>query len=309
MGWEWHAPSGAYRNHFLSGEIRHQAIADAHFMQFAKPEKGYGKKKGDTINITRVLNLPLATRVAETQRLPSGRPSISTTSFTVSEWGFKTEMTAFEKHLTFFNLEDEFQRALRDQITLTMDKMVADAMRVTPLVYTPVTTGATLSTTGTATGTADKNIDIADLRSLFDTMHGTYKVPAWRNGKYAIIGTTKFMRGIKNDPEYKEWIAPTSSEPLSQDVRFLKTVENFMLFETNHYDALDNTVGTGGVLGEGIAFGADPCVLAEIQTPELWTGLPEEGGRFTQGGWTAIIEAFNHWDTASIARNILISSL
>ena len=44
----------------------------------------------------------------------------------MSEWGFKTEMTAFEKHLTHFNLEDEFQRALRDQISLTMDKMVAD---------------------------------------------------------------------------------------------------------------------------------------------------------------------------------------
>jgi len=39
--------TGVYKNHDLSSKIRMAAIKEAKFMQFVKPEEGYGKKKGE----------------------------------------------------------------------------------------------------------------------------------------------------------------------------------------------------------------------------------------------------------------------
>ena len=63
MTWAWDAPTGTYKNHALSSRIRREAVADALFMQFMRAEPGYGKSRGESITITRVLQLPLAAPV------------------------------------------------------------------------------------------------------------------------------------------------------------------------------------------------------------------------------------------------------
>lgn len=306
MSWTFDAPSGTYKNHALSTDIRRQAIADAQFMKFMRAEPGYGKKKGESVTITRILSLPLAARVGETDRLPSGRPAIETKTVSVSQWGFKIPMTDFEKDLTHFDLMNPFQAALRDQITLTMDKMAADAMKLTPLKYVPTSTGGTFSTNGVAGALSDRNVGVQDLRRLWDRLHGDLKVPTYKNGKYVMILSTLAARGIKNDPEYKDWLAPTTSEPLLTGR--LKDIEGFMLIETNHFDAMDNSAGTSTVLGEAVAFGADAGGLVRIMDPEIRAGQPEELGTFQEVGWVGTLEAFLIWEKASLARVAHITS-
>ena len=306
MAWTLDAPSGVYKDHALSAMIREAAIADAQFTRFVRPEGSYGKGKGQSITITRVFPLEKATRVSELDRLPSGRPVIDTLSITVSEWGFKIPMTEFEKNLTFFDLTNQFQRVLRDQMRLTLDDMNATAFKTTPYKYTPVSTGGIFSTTGTAGATADVNLSISDLRNIHDELR-ELKTPKYRNGKYAGILSTKAARGIKNDPEYKDWQAPTDSGPF-MDAR-LRDVEGFMLVETNHDDALDNSLGTGGVLGEAIFFGSDSVVMATVEEPELRAGLPEDLGRFRDTGWVGTLESGLVWDDADYARVIHVTSL
>ena len=307
MAWLLDAPTGVYKDHALSSKIREAAVADSQFMRFAQAEPGYGKGKGQSVSITRVFPLPLATRVGELDRLPSGRPAIDTVQITVSEWGFKIPMTEFEKNLTHFDLTNQFQRVLRDQMRLTMDDMVADAMKTTPYKFTPDISGGAFGTGGVAPGTADANLSIADLRRIHDELQGVLKAPAFRNGLYAAILSTKAARGIKNDPEYKDWFAPTTSGPMINGR--LKDVEGFMLVETNHYDALSNGIGSGSVLGEAVFFGQDPAVLATVDEPELRAGLPEDLGRFRDTGWVGTLEAGLVWDIASSARVIHITSL
>ena len=303
--WVWDAPSGVFKDHALSSRIREAAIADAQFMRFARPESGFGKGKGQSITMTRVFPLPMAARVSELDRLPSGRPAIDTLSITVSEWGFKIPMTEFEKNLTHFDLTNQFQRVLRDQMKLTMDDMVATAFKATPYKYIPVSTGGVFDTDGTPSTQADVNLSIADLRAIHDELRAL-KVPKYRNGKYVGILSTKAARGIKNDPEYKDWQAPTTSGPF-MDAR-LRDVEGFMLIETNHADALSDSLGSGSVLGESVFFGADPVVLATVDEPELRAGLPEDLGRFRDVGWVGTIESGLVWDTASYARVIHVTS-
>lgn len=279
-------------------------------MKFFRSEPGYGKGKGQSITITRVLQLPLAGRVTEQDRLPSGRPLIQTKSLTVSEWGFKIPMTEFEKNLGFFDITNVFQSMLRDQMSLTMDKMCADALKTTLYKFTPTVAGGSFSTNGTAGATADKNVDVDALRQIYDQLRGL-KCPTYRNGLYVGILSTRAARGIKNDPEYKDWLAPTTSEPLTAGAagRRLKDIEGFMLLETNHANALLDLVGASTTCGEAIFFGADAGFLASIFQPELRAGMPEDLGRFQEVGWVGELEAGLTWETASLSRCIHVTSL
>ena len=306
MSWTYDAPSNTYKNHAMSSKIRRQAVADAVFMKFLSQEPGFGKHKGESLTITRFNKLPLATRVAEMDRLPSGRPGISTKQVTVSEWGYKVPVTDFEKDLTYFDLMNPVQATLREQIELTMDKMAADAFKLTPIKYVPKAAGAALTTDGNPSGVSDQNLSVADLRDIHDYLAGDLKAPKYRNGKYVGILSTQAARGIKNDPEYKDWLAPTTSEPLMNGV--LKDIEGFTLIESNHYDALDNSSGTSTTTGDAIFFGADAAGLLQVSAPELRMGLPDDLGRFQDVGWVGVMEAFLIWEQAEQARVVHVTS-
>lgn len=306
MSWTYDAPSNTYKNFALSSKIRRQAIADTQFMKFLTPEPGYGRKKGESVTITRILKLPLATKVGETDRLPSGRPPIETKQVKVAEWGFKIPVTDFEKNLTFYDPMNQFQATLRDQIELTMDVMASTAMKLTPIKYVPLAAGASISTNGTPSGTSDKNLTVADLRDIHDYLHDDLKAPYYKNGKYVGILSTKAARGIKNDPEYKDWIAPTSSEPLMSGQ--LKDIEGFTLIETNNTDALARLAGASTTTGEAVFFAADAAGILEVQAPEIRMGMPEDLGRFNDVGWVGVLDAFLVWETASLARVVHVTS-
>jgi len=308
MAWTFDAPSGTYKNHSLSSKIRRQAIADATFMRFATVEPNYGRGKGQTHTITRYLQLPLANRISETDDLPTGRPAVETKSVDVSEWGYAAPVTQLEELLTFYDIMNPIQSALRDQMMLTMDVMVADAIKATPLNYVPTSAGFTFTTNGSPGATSDRNLAVSDLREIHDLMRSTYKVPKFRNGRYVGILSTKAARGIKNDPEYKDWLAPTTSTPLMNGM--LKDIEGFILIETNHGSALAELAGASTTTGEAVFFGADTAGLLQVMAPELRVaqGDARKLGREKMVGWVGVLEAFLVWEKASIARAVFVTS-
>ncbi len=307
MAWEWDAPTGVYKNRHLSSKIRTEAIADAIFSRFVSPEGGYGKGKGASVTITRMLALPLAAQVSEQDRLPSGRPAIQTKRVTPAEWGFKIEMTEFEKNLSHFDIMNQYQRMLRDQMTLTMDKMYADAFKTTPYLFVPAAAGSAFDTDGTFTVTADKNLDVDDLRQIHDELRGTLKCPTFRNGRYIGILSTRAARGIKSDDQYKDWLAPSTMQPFVSG-QWLNPIEGFELFETNHFDALSNGVGGSSVLGEALFFGADSVFSAVVDEPEVRIGNSTDLGRFREVGWVGTLQAGLTWDQAATSRVIYVGS-
>jgi len=307
MSWTFDAPTGTYRNHALSTEIRREAIADVQFMKFMRTEPGYGKKRGESVTITRIMALPEATRVSETETLPSGRPAIETKRVEVSQWGYKVPLTEYEMDLTHFDLSAEVQRVLRDQISLTMDTMCATAFKLTPVKYTPLSTGGEFVTDGSADSVSDRNWEVQDLRRIYDRLKGDLKCPAFRNGRYVGILSTRAARGLKNDPEYKDWLAPTTSEPLISGQ--LKDIEGFDLYVTNHVQALSDLIGTSTTTGEALFFGADAAGLVKIMDPEIRRGQPQELGLFSEVGWVGTLDAFLTWERPSMARVIHGASL
>jgi N4-gp56 family major capsid protein len=305
MAWFWDAPSGVYKNHTLSSEIRREAMYDVQLMKFLRPEPGYGKRKGDTITVTRVMQLPVAGRVNETDVLPSGRPAINTKSLTISEWGFKTPMTEFEQNLTYFDMSNQFQQMLRDQMSITLDLMCAQALKLTPYKYTPEVGGGVFSSTGSPAGLATANLAISDLRQIRDQLRKN-KVPYFRGGKYVGVLSVRASRGIKNDPEYKDWVAPSENEPMVAGR--MKDVEGFMLLESNNTFSLLDLVGSSAVCGEALFFGQDSAFLGVVENPELRAGIPVDLGRFREVGWVGTLDASLTWDIPSLSRVIQVTS-
>lgn len=304
--WVFDMPSGTFKNHALSTNIRREALADTQFMKFVRAEPGYGKGRGESVTITRVLQLPLAARISEEDAIPSGRPAIETKQVSVSLWGFKIPVSEFERHLTYFNIMDPFQAMLREQIRLTMDDMVADAVKTTPLKYVPLSTGYDLATGGTAGDTSDRNLGVQDLKQIHDELRAL-KTPKFRNGQYVGILSTRAARGIKNDPEYKDWQAPTTSRPAITGE--LKDFEGFMLLESNHASALADLVGSSTTTGEAVFFGSDAAGLVTVMDPEIRAGIPDDLGTKREIGWVGEIDAFLTWENADFARAVHVTSL
>lgn len=306
MSWLWDAPTGTYRNHALSAKIREAAAAEALFSQFVMPEPNYGKGRGEAVTITRFSQLPLASRVSETERLPEGRPAITTKSTTVSEWGYKSPLTELEESITHFDLRSKVQRMLKTQMRLTMDKMIADALKTTLIKVNNAAGTYQFQNNGSFAAASSANLSIAGLRLIRDYLHGTLKAPTYANGNYVGILSTKAARGIKNDSEYKDWLSPTTSEPFTSGR--MRDVEGITLFETNHFDALLTDIGTGSITGEAVFFGEDAGFLATVLDPELRIGLSEDLGRFREIGWYGILEAGLTWDNAAEARVVHFGS-
>ncbi len=307
MAWTFDAPSGTYKNHSLSSKIRRQAIARTVFMRFLTQEPNFGRGKGESHTITRYLKLALATRIGETDDLPSGRPAVNTKTIDISRWGFMIPVTEYERQLTFYDIMSPLQATLREQMELTMDKMAADALKKTPIKYVPTTSGFTLTTHGTASGTSDRNVNVSDLREIHDYLSQDLLCPPFANGQYVGIVSTQAARGIKNDPEYKDWLAPTTSAPLITGV--LKSIEGFTLIETNNVDALAKDVGASTTTGEAVFFGADAAGLLQVQPPELRiAGNSAKLGLERLIGWVGILEAFLVWEQAAQARVVHVSS-
>lgn len=321
--WALH-PSGVYKNHAMSSRMLYAALSRTFLAMFMEPEQGYGKKKGESVTITRSLQLPAATRTVETEGIPTVDPEQSTVSATVSPWAIKIETTEFEETLAHFDLKQRNQRLLRNNIELTLDNLGAETLIQTPVKFTPSTTGGAFDTDGTLSNTANSNMNIANLKSCMDYLVQDLKAPPFDNGKYVGLFTTQAARGLKNSTEAATWLAPTQQTAfkrgtLGADVgiptgytpraQFLGTVENCDIYETNNLDVLRRNLGTGNVCGEGLIFGMDPMFLAQAQAPELRADPSTELGTKRAVGWVGIFEAGLCWPEASLARVIHVTSL
>ena len=297
--WQFNAETGAFKNHALSKSLYEAAVEESKFMDFVSPIEGFGKKMGESVLLTRIRRLtePTTPNLTEGTRIPEDDYAMSTTSITVVEIGRSVPYTSLSEDLTFYDLENSIQSVLRDQMTLTLDTKAATAFKSTSLKYdiTGTTTG-TLATGGTFTNASTANMNVYHVEELYDDLFDTYFVPPVDNGDFVCITRTLGYRGLKRDPDWEEWHKYT--DPAAKYNGEVGRIENTRFVVTNHNNAL-GTVGTGSVLGESVIFGADAVAMAEVQTPELRAGIPDDFGRSKAVAWYGVLEFGLIWDTAN----------
>lgn len=311
--WTFDAPSGVYKSHDLSAVLRQAAIAETKFMQFVKPEPGYGKKMGDTITIARISNLtvPTSGRLTENVKVPEDTLSITTVGITVSEWGRSVPFTSFSEDLSMFNMENIVQRALKDQMKLVMDNAVATAFKSTSNKIKAVPTGVSaisFYTNGSAGTAALVNLNVYHVEQIRDYMYATLNIPPFEGDDYIAIVSTKAKRGLLQDPVWEDWHKYT--DPEAKYNGEIGRIENIRFIESNNTNALSGSKGTGSVLGEAVFFGADAVAMAVAVDPELRAAIPQDFGRQKAVAWYGVLEFGVIWDTANAgeARIVTVTS-
>ena len=296
FSWEFDAPSGTYKNHELSSRLYEQAVAETKFMDFVTPQEGFGMGMGESVTLTRIKAIAEASdaTLVEGQRIPEEEFELTTKSITVTEIGRALPYTSLANDLSAYDIVNPIQRKLMEQLRLTLDTSAAAAFKKTMLRYRP--TGATagnLKTDGAFNGTASAFLTY-HCGVLRDHLFGTYFVTPWVDGDYVCLMNTRGLRSLKEDDEWEKWhIYVDPSNKFNSEVG---RIENIRFMEVNHATALGVS---NSVLGEGVIFGQDAVVLAEVQTPELRVAQPGDFGRARAVAWYGILTFDIIWETAN----------
>ncbi len=298
--WTYDAPTGTYKNHAMSSKIREAAIAEAKFMQYVDPEDGFGKGKGESVTITRIANIdePTSAKLVEGQPIPEDTFSISTVQITVSEWGRSVPFTSLAKDLASFDIENKIQMKLKDQMKLSMDRAAAAAFKQAKVKAIPDGDGTTtFDTDGVASTTSDGNMKMSHVEAIRDYMKTTLHVPPYKDDMYICLASTKALRGLKNDTRWEQW--KIYRTPEVKEKGEVGAIEGVVFVEITNTNCLSGSLGSGGVLGEAVFFGADAVAMAVAEDPELRVGVPKDFGRANSIAWYGILEFGIIWDTAN----------
>jgi len=298
--WTFDASTGVFKNHDLSDRLRVAAIAETKFMQFVRPEPGYGKKMGESITITRVSNITVPTngRLAENERIPEDEIVLTTIAVTVTEWGRSVPFTSLTQDLGIFDIENIIQRKLRDQMSLVMDNAAADAFQTAKVKAIPDgISSIVFDTDGTASTQATVNLNVFHIEQIRDFMFSTLFVPPLEGDDYIGLVSTKAKRGIISDPAWEQWHKYT--DPSAKFNSEIGRLENIRFIEINNTNALSGSLGLNSVLGEALVFGEDSVVMAVAEDPELRAAIPQDFGRQKSVAWYGILEFGIVWDTAT----------
>jgi len=287
----------------MSSELRYASVGDFEVAQFCRTEPGFGRKMGDTINITKIKNLdtPTSAVLSEHQDIPIDTLSIGTVGITVTALGRGVEYSSLADELGFFDTKVPIQKRLRNQLAAVNDTLAATSFKTTYVRAVPTSaTAITWDLGSTHTTVATNNITVVHCGAIRDYMKRTLLIPGYEKANYIGLGTTKLLRGIKNDPDFQAWrmwLRPG-------DVLFnseVGTVEQIRWIEITNSLALSESMGVASVLGEGLVFGEDGVALAEVETPELRAAIPGNFGRYQAVAWYGVLAYGLIWNATSSA--------
>lgn len=313
FSWVPDVPGGPLRNHALSSELRYASIAETKAIQFVRPEKGFGRKMGDTVTITRIRNTaePTSAVLSRSTKMPVDALALGTTAITVAEYGRAIEFSEETTLLAHFDPEDAIQKTLKKQMKLTLDTVAMAAFKNAYIRYAPqsLTGGSFTTDQGVSSAVASQNVTVAHVKVIRDYLTDTIHCEPYSGDNYMALASTKFLRGIKDDPEWMGW-----RQYIQPEMAFFRgevgAIEGIRFVEVNHTNALANNKGTGNVLGEAVIFGDDPVAMVEVLSPELRMAVPGDFGRQRAVAWYGQLAFGLVWPTANDgeARIIYITS-
>ena len=306
----WAADSGAsgFRTVVeISKKVVHAAQPMMKFRQFVSVETAFGKNKGESVQIYRAGNTDEESEsdaINELDRIPTIQMAVSPRLITVNEWGRAIPFTGKVETLAEVDVESNvYLKGLRNHMAKTIDRQVAAAFKTSDICAIPIaaTNTITWDVDGTPSTAATSNINAKLLKDIVDAMKtGEFgantgrPIPFYDGESYVCIATTRFLRGLKDDADYE--VAAKYAHPEDLYLGEVGRFYNVRFIETNHFNALDNTVGTGSVRGEAVIFGEDPIREVVAIPEEIRAKLPEDYGRDKGLAWYAMLGWGRVWD-------------
>jgi len=197
----------------------------------------------------------------------------------------KIPYTGKLEHVSEYNLDDMLHKTLRDHQADTLDRAAAAQFQDSLAKYVCLTTtSGTLTTNGTAGGTATANLNEYHVKNCIDQLK-KWKVPAYDNqGNYVCIGSVNALRGLKDDTNWVDVYRYTQTEQRL-------TAEAGKIYNCRFVEdvnVLSNSLGNGSAYGESVFFGDDAVMEIDSLLPEM-RSYEEEGGRQKWLMWLAYL--------------------
>jgi N4-gp56 family major capsid protein len=275
------------------------------FRQFTRPEPGYGKQRGESIDFDKVSMAETQGGViGEFQDIPETKFSITKDNLQVTEYGNSIPWTGKLETLSEFNPNQPVQKVIMNDQKKVLDEAVATEMKTSKLCY--IATGAATQTwdvDGTASTTATTNFNYFHLKEMVDAAEmgifgsgNTGKIiPKFPDGKYVVILSIKAKRGLFDDPEFQEAAKFSYPRKLFNGEIMEETVYNCRFVICDNSSALSNAKGSNSI-GEALLIGDDSIIEGVALKEELRYKLAVKYGRDKGLAWYAILGFKKPWD-------------
>lgn len=305
QSWSIAADGGHFANPSLSSKLRYANTSQYVFRQFTRPEPGYGKQRGESIDFDKVsMAVTSGGQIGEFQDIPETKFSIVKDNLQVTEWGNSIPWTGKLETLSEFNPQQPVQKVILNDEKLVLDNAVATELKTSKLCYIP--TGATTQTwdvdgTASTAGTAQFNyfhlkemVDAAET-GIFGSGNTGKIIPKFPDGKYVVVLSVKAKRGLFDDPEFQEAAKFSYPRKLLNGEIMEETVYNCRFVITDNESALSNVAGSNDI-GEALLLGDDSIVEGIAMKEELRYKLAVKYGRDKGLAWYAILGFKKPWD-------------
>lgn len=305
QNWTVSADGGYLANKPLSSKLRYVNTAQYVFRQFTRPEPGFGKQRGESIDFDKIsMAVTQGGVIGEFQDIPETKFSITKDNLQVTEYGNSIPWTGKLETLSEFNPNQPVQKVILNDEKQVLDNAVATEMKTSKLCY--IATGAATQTwdvDGTASTTATTNFNYFHLKEMVDAAEtglfgsgNTGKIiPKFPDGKYVIILSIKAKRGLFDDPEFQEAAKFAYPRKLFNGEIMEETVYNCRFVVTDNSDALSNAKGSNSI-GEALLIGDDSVVEGVALKEELRYKLAVKYGRDKGLAWYAVLGFKKPWD-------------
>jgi len=300
------APDGGhFANKPLSSKLRYVNTSQYVFRQFTRPEPGYGKQRGESIDFDKVsMAETQGGQIGEFQDIPETKFSITKDNLQVTEYGNSIPWTGKLETLSEFNPNQPVQKVIMNDQKKVLDEAVATEMKTSKLCY--IATGAATQTwdvDGTASTTATTNFNYFHLKEMVDAAEmgifgsgNTGKIiPKFPDGKYVVILSVKAKRGLFDDPEFQEAAKFSYPRKLLNGEIMEETVYNCRFVICDNSSALSNAKGSNSI-GEALLIGDDSIIEGVALKEELRYKLAVKYGRDKGLAWYAILGFKKPWD-------------
>lgn len=310
----WSTQSGFLTNNKLNKKIQYSAQPFMKFRQFVSIKEAFGKHQGQSVNWLKVANVStIGGRLVETNTMHETKQAMSWGTLTVDEFGNSIPFTYKIEALSEFDIEEIIRKGLMQDMVKVMDGNVEREFNTTPLRYVGTSaSGYALTTNGTATATNTSAFNKYHLKNMADELRNR-NVPGYAaaEGDYVFIGSTKTLRGIKDDLEsISQYTELGIKKVFNGEVGRYDGVRCILdTFATRYlYDADARTATaktwSGGLSLDGYMFGEDTVREAIVEPEHIRMKLATDFGRSKGIGWYFIGGWQLEWDDEPNARII-----
>lgn len=304
QSWTISADGGHFANPGLSKKLRFHNTSRYVFRQFTRPEPGYGKERGETIDFDKVsMAESQGGRIGEFQDIPETKFSIVKDNLRVDEYANSIPWTGKLETLSEFNPQQPVQKVVLNDQFKVLDEAVATEMKTTKLSYAATGINAqTWDVDGTPSTLATTQFNFFHLKELVDAAKmGIFGagntgniIPAFPDGNYVIILSVKAARGLFDDPEYQEFAKFSYPRQLFNG-EINEIVYNCRIIRNDNSSALSETAGTNSI-GEAMLIGDDAVIEGIALKEELRYKLAVKYGRDKGLAWYGVLGFKKPWD-------------